>query len=206
MARGPYRQRPAVQALRVLVAFAEGSARDLRPLLHAGHAFASGPVLSALRSLSPPAITALKMELRAFVRDLATHDGADREGPRLRIEIVPVFSAANTVEMFVDGSARDVLLFQVATLAKAVGTARLQRCPALDCGRVFVQVGRRLFCSSRCQRLMFLASHDPDGYVLDPADVRQRFTARAVASVLKPSRTRTRQTHGKKTRSKKTAR
>jgi len=186
MARGPYRSRPAVQALRVLVAFAEGSAHDLRPLLHAGKAFAAAPVLAALRGLSPPAITALKLDLQTFVRDLATHDGADREGPRLPIEIVPVITKADTIAFFVDGQPRDVLLYQVATLAAAVGTARLRCCPALDCGRAFVQVGRRLFCSPRCQRLMFLASRDPNGYVLDPADVRQRFAERAVAAALKP--------------------
>jgi hypothetical protein len=202
MARGPYRSHPAVQALRVLVAFAESRARDvdLQPLLHAGKAFAAAPVLAALRGLSLPARTALRLDLQAFVRDLAAHDGTDREGPRLRIEIVPVITRADTIEEFVDGPVRDVVLYQVTTLVRAIGTARLRRCPALDCGRVFVQVGRRLFCSPRCQRLMFLASRDPNGHVLDPAQVVQRFAERAVASALKPTILKRGTRHGKTTR------
>jgi len=199
MARGPYRSRPDVQVLRVLVAFAEGSTPDLVPLLQAGKAFAAASVLARLRGLSPPARAALQLDLRTFVRDLAAHDGADREGPRLRIEIMPVLTTADTLEWFVDGPERDVLLYQVATLAAAVGTARLRRCPALDCGRAFVQVGRRLFCSPRCQRLMFLASRDPNGYALDPAQVRQRFAERAVASALKPIRPKKGTRRGKAT-------
>ena len=53
----------------------------------------------------------------------------------------------------VDGSPEDVLLFQLAALVQAVGFASLLEC---DCGKPFVKVGRRKFCSTRCQKRVFM--------------------------------------------------
>jgi hypothetical protein len=53
-------------------------------------------------------------------------------------------AAAATVE--------DLVVLNVVWLLRDVGLPRVQRCGAADCRRLFVKVGRRKFCSARCQQ------------------------------------------------------
>jgi hypothetical protein len=50
------------------------------------------------------------------------------------------------------GPLRDLLWFQLLFLTRTSGFDRLLRC---DCGKMFVKVGRREFCSERCQKRVY---------------------------------------------------
>ena len=65
------------------------------------------------------------------------------------------------VILMVTGEPLDVALYLTAALLERVGTDRLRLCKAPDCGRLFVKIGRREFCSLRCQRRVFLSTYDP---------------------------------------------
>jgi hypothetical protein len=161
VARAAYTETKGLKALRVLLTFAEGTETNLAALIRVGKAFAMAPVLAKLRNLTPSEIQTLKGNLRAFVRLLAGGVSTDhRGGGYLRVEIVPL-KVGNDVSLLVDGEPLDVLLYQVATMLSAIGVERLRLCPATDCGRAFVKVGRREYCSPRCQRRVFLAGYDP---------------------------------------------
>lgn len=166
MARGRYAESTAVKVLRALVAFANGDTEDplLRDLVtgHAGEAGIMTSVVRAEHKLTPAGRRALQGELRAFLRLLG--NGASTEAyaakTRVHVELVPV-KTGNTVWLLVDGTPRDVLLYQVATFLQAVGVERLHLCPAPDCDRVFIKIGRREYCSERCQRRVFVSTYDP---------------------------------------------
>jgi hypothetical protein len=161
MARGAYTQTTTRKILRVLIAFAEGEQNNFADLVRGGKAFATGPSLNALGRLTPRQVAALKSDLRAFVRFLAGGSATEhQDGPRIQVELVPA-KAGNRVSLFVNGEPRDVVLYQTLTMVEAVGIDRLRLCPAPDCGRAFVKVGRREYCSPRCQRRVFLATYDP---------------------------------------------
>jgi hypothetical protein len=61
----------------------------------------------------------------------------------------------------IEGPLRDVFLHQFYGLLSSVGTDRLLLCPSPDCGRAFLKIGRREFCSERCQRRVFIRGYDP---------------------------------------------
>ena len=82
-------------------------------------------------------------------------------GRRRRQRLRPK-AGSKAVTAFIHGTPRDVLLYQVITLLGRVGgVERLRLCPAADCGHVFLKIGRRDFCSDRCQRRVFLRTYDP---------------------------------------------
>src|SRR5205085_5197030 len=68
-----------------------------------------------------------------------------------------------TLGLQVDGERRDVLLYQVLTLLDWLGSEveRLRCCPAPDCRKLFVKIGRREFCAVRCQQRVFQKNYDP---------------------------------------------
>ena len=63
---------------------------------------------------------------------------------------------------YLRGTPRNVMRYQVLTLLERVGGAeRLRLCPAPDCGRAFLKIGRRDYCSDRCRNRVFLSTYDP---------------------------------------------
>jgi hypothetical protein len=76
--------------------------------------------------------------------------GFDVHIDRLRLGAAKLGS---DVALRIDGTAKDVLTFQVINLLRAAGVKRLQRC---DCGRAFVRIRRQEFCSERCQKRVYM--------------------------------------------------
>jgi CGNR zinc finger len=157
MARGRYVESTAVRALRALVALAEDERVSPETIARTGRAYILPASLAALRALTPPQAHALKRQLRDFLHAMAASDAAEQ---RFQVAFVAAGGPAGIV-LFAEGDPREVLLYQASTILQAIGTDRLRRCPAPDCGRVFVKVGRREYCSDRCQRRVFVSTYDP---------------------------------------------
>ena len=162
MARGRYVESTAVRTLRALVALAEDERVSPETFARMGRAYILPPTLAALRALTPPQAHALKRELREFLHAMAYSETAVPLTGEQRFQVAFVAAGgSNGIVLFADGDPRDVLLYQASTVLQAVGTDRLRRCPAPDCGRVFVKVGRREYCSDRCQRRVFVSTYNP---------------------------------------------
>jgi len=56
----------------------------------------------------------------------------------------------------VTGPLLDVIWFQVIRLLQIFGPERLRLC---ECGRVFFKKGKRLFCSERCQKRVYMRGY-----------------------------------------------
>jgi predicted RNA-binding Zn ribbon-like protein len=135
-----------------LVRFAE-SERPTQAL----HAIASldyerlaAGVVPRFRQMKPADVEALRAELRTFLRALA---GETKHDAAMTAAITPTLyplRVGRRVTLMVSGSPTDVTLFLAASLLEVVGTERLRLCPAPDCGRAFVKVGR-----------VFLTTYDP---------------------------------------------
>jgi hypothetical protein len=69
------------------------------------------------------------------------------------------------IQVLVGGSPLDRFLHQIIRLLEVVGATRLQACPAPDCGRIFVKVTKKRFCSSRCQSRVYMRGYRAQGYV-----------------------------------------
>ena len=57
------------------------------------------------------------------------------------------------------GAIRDRVLYRLIRVLEEVGAEKLRVCPAPDCGRVFVKVTRKAFCSTRCQSRIYMRSY-----------------------------------------------
>ena len=161
MARGRYVESTAVRTLRALLAFAEDEHVSPETIALTGRAYILPSTRAALRALTPPQARALKRELRDFFHAMGHGDDA-RQAVEIRFQVTLVAARGpKGIVLFVEGEPREVLLYQASTILQAIGTDRLRRCPAPDCGRVFVKVGRREYCSERCQRRVFVSTYDP---------------------------------------------
>src|SRR5215207_423846 len=126
MARGTYTQRPTLTMLRLLIVFAESEQNNFADLVRGGKAFATGPSLNALGRLTPPQVAALKSELRSFIRFLAGGSATDhQDGPPVQVQLVPA-KTGKRLSLFVSGEPRDVVLYQMLTIADAIGIDRLR--------------------------------------------------------------------------------
>lgn len=101
-------------------------------------------------------IRAVQAEALAVLRSVIGEDAYEGDP----IAFIPYVSRAPGVSgpirrSFV--SIRDFLLFGIIEFLQAVGADRLHVCPALAprgrgvCGRIFVRVKRKTYCSTRCQ-------------------------------------------------------
>lgn len=173
MARGAYRESTAVRVLRQLVEFAEGPDQgDRVALADAGRSLvalqaSNTQVSKALVALTAEQLRSLKHDLRSFLRAAGGHLGDYLQATQIRVELLPLLGKLKQTKgrerwlFAATGAPRDVLLYQVAMLLAMVGEDRLRFCPAPDCGRAFVKVGRREYCSDRCQRRVFVSTYDP---------------------------------------------
>jgi hypothetical protein len=55
------------------------------------------------------------------------------------------------VDFVVHGSPLDRFQYQIVRLLEKAGANRLLVCPAKNCGRLFLKVTKKRFCSTRCQ-------------------------------------------------------
>ena len=151
--------RQVIDQLRQVVAFVQGASTRVDKLAALGRAYVMEPARTKLRALTPEQVQQLKHETDTFLRIV----GGKTESvaaARVRVDIVPV-KAGGVVSLLVDGEPRDVLLYQIGSLLTLIGIERLKVCSAPDCRRPFLKVGRREYCSTRCQRRVFLRDYDP---------------------------------------------
>jgi hypothetical protein len=103
----------------------------------------------------------LRLDLRAFLRFLAG-DGRTGVCPDLHVTLTPLHVSTGGVKWIVEGSTRDVLCYQTKTFLDRIGgLERVRLCPAPDCGRAYLKIGRREFCSTRCQQRIYQRDYDP---------------------------------------------
>lgn len=104
-------------------------------------------------------IAQLGTEIRSVLRQVieARTDGGPVPTVPIAVEITPVpFPSAKRpgrVALAMSGSPRDVVWFHVLHLLQSVGLDKIVRC---DCGRAVVKVGKRRYCSDRCQKRVYM--------------------------------------------------
>jgi CGNR zinc finger len=165
----PNQLQQELAGLQKLVAFAEGDS-DLFPvlLLKTGRGLitTASSANTRLLTLSPRQIAVLQTELRAFMRDLAHTGQAHTIAPYTVGFMVATHApdppargprrVRQAASLLVDGDPRDVLWYQTEKVLTAVGLERLRLCPAPECGRAFVRVTQKRFCSTRCQTRIYM--------------------------------------------------
>jgi hypothetical protein len=183
MARGPYAQTKTTQFLKALIAFAESDGplpklssgkkqrhRGEHPIdwVLAGDALPDSGLLTRIWSMDAEGLDELRQQLRAFLRALAGKPEAwpfAGAYPDLKVVLIPLFVDNKDALKWVIAdptTPRDLLLYQTKTLLDRFGGLdRLQLCPAPDCGRVYLKIGRRENCSTRCQQRLYQRTYDP---------------------------------------------
>jgi hypothetical protein len=94
----------------------------------------------------------------AIAGDLVLSLYVIRDGHRSRMQVL--------------GSDLHRLLYQVARLLEAVDLGKIRACPANNCGRMFVKVTKKEYCSTRCQSRTFMQQYRANGY--QPLGKRKR--------------------------------
>ncbi len=188
MARGQYRLTAAVEDLRALVRYAELSrAGSWSAALNiAGRDRLGGDVVARFKRQTPTEVEELRLELRAFLRALA--GGSWAMPPSFKPTLTLLREASRTRLLVTNGEPRDVTLYLAAAIAQEAGVDRLRCCPAPDCGKVFVKIGRREFCSFTCQRRVYIKNYDP--FAAKPMRSRARGKERQQHHGRKTTRTR----------------
>jgi hypothetical protein len=161
MARGQYKPTPALEDLSAIVRHAESSRPSSWVVLLnvAGSGRVTDDVIELFQRQTPAEVEAVKLELRAFLRSLA---GQANTLPAAFAPRLQLLRAGPDARVVVSGDKpRDVTLYLAAAIAQEAGVERLRCCPAPDCGRAFVKIGRREYCSAACQRRVFLSNYDP---------------------------------------------
>ena len=201
MARSTYRETTAVRALRGLVAFAESdgdkSVGELIPLVAAGRDFVRNATWQAVLRLNRQQLQDLAADLHTFFRAVLKPGSDYEDATRFTVTGVPVFttekrSRGDKPLAAVNGQPRDVLRYAASTTLQLVGIDRLRLCPAPDCRHVFVKIGRREYCSARCQRRVFVSTYDPFRAIERPARHRQASPSRKDQQHGREKKTRTR--------------
>lgn len=60
------------------------------------------------------------------------------------------------VRVQVHGSPLDRFCYQIVRVLETGGAAKLLACPAPECGRIFLKVTKKRFCSPRCQSRIYM--------------------------------------------------
>jgi hypothetical protein len=132
----------ASEAKRALTALLEARMSDVR---------IAEPVIRRLRA-DPTRIMRL-----AWIPAIAEVLRGD--GPALDIQVRTLRVSAHDTFVEVDGPLGHLVALQMLTLLRLVGRQKIQRC---DCGRQFVKIGKRRFCSERCQKRVFMRKFRAD--------------------------------------------
>lgn len=129
-----------------------------------------GALQSRAFSLLHLLVTVKPVRNLAIAGDLQLSFYAVREGSSVRVMVM--------------GSPLDRLLYQIIRVLEVIGFDKLFECPAPECGRLFLKVTKKRFCSQRCQSRIYMR--------------QLRAAERAERDALTPKGTRLR--HGKTTR------
>jgi len=78
----------------------------------------------------------------AIAGDLRLSFYLSRDGDRVHIEVL--------------GSPLHLLEYQLKEVLEAVGLGKLRVCPSTACGRLFLKVTKKEFCSARCQSRTYM--------------------------------------------------
>jgi hypothetical protein len=157
-----------LKALQRLVAFAEGETADFPVLvLKAGDGLvtAASSALKHVAVLTPRQIEVLQTELRVFLRAAAVGDARMIAPMHLLITVVthapdtpPKGRRARRVpraaSLLIEGTPRDLLFDQTNRVLPSAALEALQLCPG--CGKAFVRVTQKRFCSTRCQSRIYM--------------------------------------------------
>ena len=146
------------QALRFLVEFSQAdveSARHVTILSRrlAGFLQSAAPG-SAFGTLDRAAIRHLQQRTFEIL-----NDAAQRRSFTVAGDLVLTFWAFSDGAAFrvdVGGSPLDRLLYQTIRVLEAVGPGKLLACPAPGCGKIFVKITKKRFCSQRCQSRIYM--------------------------------------------------
>jgi CGNR zinc finger len=74
----------------------------------------------------------------------------------------PTFRNNSPVLATAGGSTRDRFLYRLIRLLEQFGVEKLQACAAPECGRLFLKVTRKEFCSARCQSRVYMRQRRQD--------------------------------------------
>lgn len=144
--------RTAVAALRLAIDFAESRAGMRGFLDHR----VPGDLVGADTWVwlgSDQEEDALRQEVRSLFFAILEQRPFDVD-LKLQFGVLPKRTTISLVQRF--SSNREAFLFRLVWLLKQVGTNRLMKCPAAlttgeECGRLFLKVTRKEYCSTRCQ-------------------------------------------------------
>jgi len=79
------------------------------------------------------------------------------DGP-LEVAVLPL---GRRPLLLVDGTPADRFRYHATQVLVAGGLERLRRCPSPPCETIFVRVGKRLYCSARCQARAYMRTYAP---------------------------------------------
>lgn len=154
-------------ALQRLVAFAEGETNVFPVLvLRTGNGLvtAASSALKQVAQLTQPEIFRLQLELQYFLRAVPTGSARMIMPKHVTVTIVThppdtppkrgrARQHARAASMLIDGAPRDVLFEQTTLVLLNSALEPLQICPG--CGKAFVKVTQKRFCSTRCQTRIY---------------------------------------------------
>ena len=109
-----------------------------------------------------------ELQSRAFslFRDLLTV--TPRQSLAIAGDLLLTFFAVSDdtgrVRVIVNGTAVARFLHQIIRVLEATGFDRLFVCPAPGCGRFFVKVTKKTYCSTRCQSRVYMRQYRKDFY------------------------------------------
>jgi hypothetical protein len=136
-----------------LLAFAEGENRRTETLVTDLNRLGRSAVFFTLPDAGE--LEGFRRRLRTFIHNaVALRNGETMLVPTWRVSGLE-FGAAPTgtgAVVTLTGNTEDILGFQVVRLLETTGVDRLRKC---ECGRLFAKVGRREFCSARCQKRVY---------------------------------------------------
>lgn len=69
---------------------------------------------------------------------------------------------SSNVRVIVLGRPLDRMLYQMIRLLETIGFDKVGVCPAPDCGRLFLRVTKKRFCSQRCQSRIYMRQFRAD--------------------------------------------
>jgi len=146
-----------LQKLQQWVDFAEG--KDVAPSLVVrvdGRLVTIGSAgLQRIAAMRADQTDMVRAEVRHIIRQLAAGDHAVTVfPPRVGYLLIRHTTPARQqgVSVTIDGEQpRDMLVYLLVCLLKTVALDHLRLCPAADCGKAFVKVTKKRYCSSTCQ-------------------------------------------------------
>jgi hypothetical protein len=66
---------------------------------------------------------------------------------------------------YVHGSPLDLFAYQLVRVLETGGAEKLSACPAPECGRIFLKVTKKRFCSQRCQSREYMREYRANGFM-----------------------------------------